>query len=187
MSNFYSFPGVEDPPTYSSVILPSCNEGDAQLIRTFDPAFIIIHHVAVFSKEKCIGLDVMQVFSYYSWKQKPDHIFLNSMCRFAQFREYPGIIFISHSEGVAYQVNPISREKVRIGNVAYRDQEQKICSDNDFTIFYGNNAREIGHYPLMMLGHLLATKPGLAECRDSRVPMEEVMKIKASGKVKRRY
>ena len=183
MSYFYSFHGVEDPPHVPSVIFPSNEYHAIDQVETFHCNMTVVEHVCACADGAVLADDVIQVFAtqdfFTVWKTADR--FLNSMCRFAQYKGYPNLIYLSCEEGMAYSVDPITRMQTCLGPIAYREDASK-AEAGSFTIVYGDRAQEIGHIPVMKLGCCLAGSPGLAECRDSRIPMETVMKIKASGK-----
>ena len=183
MSYFHSFHGAEDPPKTPSVIFPSCEYHDIDQMEAFLCTMTVIEHVSVCTDGAILADDVIQAFATQGvitvWKTADS--FLDSMCRFAQYKGYPSLFYLSSEEGVAYRVDPVTRLQTRLGPVAYRSDVSKIEA-GEFTVVYGDCAREIGHIPLMKLGYCLFHSPGLVECRNSNVPMETVMKVKKSGK-----
>ena len=188
MSNFYSFPGVADTPKVASVIFPSCEDRDYVQVKTIYPGMTIVNHLSLFSNGAIIALNVMQVFATQPLAEvwKTEDAFLDDMCRFAQFKEYPSLIFVSNLEKAAYRIDPVSREKTFMGGVVYREKISDVEKE-EVNIIYDHGAKEIGYIPLMMLGVARANTPGLAECAYRNIPMERVMEIKASGKVGRKW
>ena len=171
-----SFPNaVKANQEYSSVIFPSCEDTNIDQFRTLDVNMIMVNHV--FARSGNFSLwNALEAFGsstsgsrFFEWAK-----------RFARYRDFPYFLYNNHDDGITYRVDPVSGEQRPLGRTVHTDKDPDPEGDA-FVISY-RYARQIGHTPLMLLGYIASTHPGLGDCRVLSVPIEEVLARRDAAK-----
>ena len=164
----------------ASVIFPSCDAREYRWLRTFQSGMVIVNNVVVLIDGAFRAFNVMQAFCPKGWQSEN---FFESMRRFARFCEYPRFYMLDPQADTAYRVDTVTGERKPQGRIVYHENISD-AGPHEFSVIYDEHAREVGNIMLIILGAVLESTPGLAECRDDRVPMEKVLAVKAAGKAK---
>ena len=104
---------------------------------------------------------------------------LQMATRFSLYSDLKYFLY-NASDGKTYLVNPSSEERKALGDTLRGSGFQGV--PGKASVLYEENTREVGHVPLMLLGHILAHTPGLRECWRFDIPIEAAIAARDSEK-----
>ena len=102
---------------------------------------------------------------------------LQMATRFSLYSDLKYFLY-NASDGKTYLVNPSSEERKALGDTLRGSGFQGV--PGKASVLYEENTREVGHVPLMLLGHILAHTPGLRECWRFDIPIEAAIAARDS-------
>lgn len=164
--NYHSFNPVESPPSYSSIILPTCQSIDYRIMRTTDSGMNIFNYIDVHGSNIAI-LNAMECFA----SEKNADCFERLALRLSQFREFPYFLYNNVTSGNTYHYDLRKGEKNCLGKTI-RTENYVAPQKGEVALVYGNKVREIGNCPLMQLGYISAHTPGLHEAIQTKIQLE---------------
>ena len=104
---------------------------------------------------------------------------LQMATRFSLYSDLKYFLY-NASDGKTYLVNPSSEERKALGDTLRGSGFQGV--PGKASVLYEENTREVGHVPLMLLGHILAHTPGLRDCWRFDIPIEAAIAARDSEK-----
>ncbi len=155
-------------------MLPTCARADYLRLKTFDCGMDVMNN-ASFCSDRLRMIHGMEVFLTEGREQ----YLLQMATRFSLYSELKYFLY-NAPDGKTNLVNPSSEEQKVLGETLRGSDFRMV--PGKAPVLYEENTREVGHVPLMLLGHILAHTPGLRECRRFDIPIEAAIAARNSEK-----